>query len=64
MMGLSLDKYVLLSVKPSAEPCCTVQKFLVFRGTFIDISGKHPVIGQNDPCPCKQRQQPASGKII
>ena len=32
------------------------EKELIFVGTFINISGKHPVIGINNKHPGKERQ--------
>lgn len=64
MVGLSLGEEILLCVKPMAQLRRMMQKPLIFRRPFIGVSRKHPVISQNNSCPCKERNHSVSGKII
>lgn len=64
MVGLSLGEEILLCVKPMAQLRRMMQISLIFCRPFIGVSGKHPVISQNDSCPCKERNKSVSGKII
>ena len=56
MMCLALQHHTFLMEEPAADLCGLSKKELIFVGTFINISGKHPVIGINNEHPGKERQ--------
>lgn len=51
MVGLALRHQVFLFVKSSPQLVSLIQIPLVFRRTFVDVSGKHTEVSVNDACP-------------
>ena len=58
MMCLALQHHTFLMEEPAADLRGLSKKELIFVGTFINISGKHPVIAVN-----KQRHYQIDDRI-